>query len=61
VATNGTAASITFSVAAVTTGGDPLIPMPDFEDEDQALMFEKVGLTVGELEIERSRVAAPIS
>jgi hypothetical protein len=48
-------------LAATLAAGDPLISVQDHEDEDQALMFETVGMTVDEIEIICGRIAALIS
>ena len=44
-------------LAATLAAGDPLISVQDHEDEDQALMFETVGMTVDEMETIRGRAA----
>ena len=48
-------------LAATLAAGDPLISVQDHKDEDQALMFETVGMTVDEMEIICGRIAALIS
>jgi len=45
-------------LAATLAAGDPLISVQDHEDQDQALMFETVGMTVDEIEIVCGRIAA---
>ena len=48
-------------LATGLAAGDPLIAVQDHADEDHALMFETVGMTVEEIEIIRDRIAALIS